>query len=485
MDLLLVNVSSKFAKKPWDNLFQFSHTINYGILALATYLSRFRYEVTIFDPATSGPDPLDVLLKEIDKYKPFAVGLSCISGFSYPETKTLATTIKQYYPETLLIVGGKDHVGTLAHQVLLDCPAIDVVVRGDGELVLLRLLTALERGDPLTSIPNLVLRHCGEILSTQADPTFVASDIPMLDYRLYPSFDLFPLSIEVGRGCPYRCSFCVSARTPVRKKPVPAIIEEAVRIADLLCSDSPKIYLETPMFLMTDVEIGQLARLRKRSEILFTWRAQMRVDYLNSRRLRLLSNAGLRVIDLGFESGSPEILLRMNKTKDPARYLAKTEEILRTADSCGILIKLNVLFYIGERQETLTETWSFLERNRRYVHALSAYPLLLYPGMDFSGVLDEQLKLFGGRIEMTQPWLDRRVFPVYPSSHFTYDQLLDEGLRMARNFQDAEAYFLQKTYGYFSPTTTFEDFMREVKILGAERLPFRVIERSNNGCTKE
>ncbi len=91
MDLLLVNIPIDLGKKPYDLVFPFLKRLNFGILAIASYMKKQGFEVGIFDPqAYPEEDYLSCLLQKIEYYSPLVVGLSCISGFSYPLCKKIS-----------------------------------------------------------------------------------------------------------------------------------------------------------------------------------------------------------------------------------------------------------------------------------------------------------------------------------------------------------------------------------------------------------
>jgi hypothetical protein len=98
----------------------------------------------------------------------------------------------------------------------------DVLVRGEGEVTLCRLLDALDGAvltvDPvaLASIPGLTFRHpgTGDLVQT-AEPERVADLDALPSPYLTGEFDhidpaawVFAVSIETNRGCPYGCTFC-------------------------------------------------------------------------------------------------------------------------------------------------------------------------------------------------------------------------------------------------------------------------------------
>jgi hypothetical protein len=204
----------------------------------------------------------------------------------------------------------------------------------------------------------------------------------------------------------------------------------------------------------------------------FTWRTETRVEYLTPQRVPLLAAAGLRVIDLGLESACPEILLRMGKTRNPVVYLQKAAQGLQAAYEAGILVKLNILFYVGETRETLRTTLAFLEDHLPYVSSVSAYPLLLYPGSSLESGIADDIAQVGGSIVHTASWEQRHLWPVNVSSEWSYEDLQEVGLQFTKAFQTQETFFHKKQYGYFSPAVSEEMFSSAVQHLGREHLPF-------------
>jgi len=473
--ILLVNIPSDSGKKSYDKAFPFSKTINFGLLSIATYLKDKGLDVLIFDPFSKYyRDYKRGIVSEIQETMPLAIGLSCISGFNYPPLKSISILLKKKFPDIPIITGGKDHVGLIPQEVLLDCGEIDIVIRGEAEIIIYKLMESIINKQPISGIPNIVYRdENGNIKETPIVNSLILDTIPSLDYRLYPNYLSFPPSIEVSRGCPHSCKFCVHTGTKIRKKPVAQIIEDVGVIIQLYKIQNPCLYFETPIFSFNNTEIEELIDLKKGKEVQFTWRTETRVDYLSPDRINRLAKAGLKVIDLGLESGVPEILARMNKTQNPEKYLKSAAIALKSAYENDIIIKINLLFYIGETRKTLIETIKFLEQNQQYVQSVSAYPLIAYPGMIDNVGLQSELESFGGSIDQSKKWKERHLMAVNPSDEFTYRELDEEiGILIGKSYQSIQTFYNQKIYGYFPHNVSYSEFETVAKSFGIEKLPF-------------
>src|SRR5438094_545621 len=187
-------------------------------------------------------------VRELDTFKPRAVGFSLNYLANVPEVLDLAVATRSRRPETFIFAGG--HSASFITGELLEHAggALDCIVRGEGEITAPRVLEAL--GDPrLDTVPGVVTR-------TGAGPA--ATMLEDLD-RFPPARDLTRhrrryfigvldpcASAEFTRGCPWDCSFC-SAWTfygrSYRKASAEGAAEDLARIA------------EPNVFLVDDVAI--------------------------------------------------------------------------------------------------------------------------------------------------------------------------------------------------------------------------------------
>ena len=79
----------------------------------------------------------------------------------------VARILKRVRPGAFIVVGGPE-VGPIAEQVLAEQPAIDAVVRGEGEVTLPDLLHSLVRGGDPASVPGVTSRVTAPIASWPA-----------------------------------------------------------------------------------------------------------------------------------------------------------------------------------------------------------------------------------------------------------------------------------------------------------------------------
>ncbi|MCM0084394.1 B12-binding domain-containing radical SAM protein [Geomonas sp. Red32] len=126
-------------------------------------------------------------------------------------TLKLASDLKKVDPQLFVVLGGPE-VSFGSFELMQQNPAIDCIVRGEGEVTCRRLLEALLNREPLDAIPGLSYREDEE---TVANPE--AEAIAELDTLPSPfQAGLADLSkplvyYETSRGCPFSCAFCLSS----------------------------------------------------------------------------------------------------------------------------------------------------------------------------------------------------------------------------------------------------------------------------------
>ena len=112
-------------------------------------------------------------LKDLQEMKPKGVGISCTAIAQAEETIRLSELIKSYDPEILVFLGG--YFPTIyCEEIFSRTDAVDLIVRGEGELPALLIVDHIEKGrSPLTEhIPNLVWKKNGDLCRTKQEKPF-------------------------------------------------------------------------------------------------------------------------------------------------------------------------------------------------------------------------------------------------------------------------------------------------------------------------
>lgn len=174
-------------------------------------------------------EPIDSLLEKIDD--PSVVAFSTyLWNSNY--NKEAARRIKEKYPDCVIVFGGH-HVAP-GGGLLEECPQIDYLLHGEGEVTFRRLLRALIGLDRAEDIPGISVRTENGILTT---PEAVACECDFPSPYLEGYFDrilvenpdlVFMALIETSRGCPNSCAYCdwSSMKSKIRKFPIERVYGE-------------------------------------------------------------------------------------------------------------------------------------------------------------------------------------------------------------------------------------------------------------------
>lgn len=140
---------------------------------------------------------------------------------------SLAQTLKTIYPNRLIFFGGPE-VSFDTESLMIQAPWVDMVIRGEGELIFPEMIEALVQGKSLAGLPGLVWRDQGGIHSAKQHMAPSPSTWPVLYHpqASLPDPDRIAY-IEGSRGCPYACAFCLSsAVTGVRYLPLDDLLPQ-------------------------------------------------------------------------------------------------------------------------------------------------------------------------------------------------------------------------------------------------------------------
>lgn len=372
-----------------------------GLLSLASPLQQAGYEVKIIDAAIV-TDYLATIEKEIDGALCF--GVSLLTGPMIVDAIAAGRLVKRLRPELPVVFGGW-HPTLLPEQTLRE-DFVDIVVRHQGEITFLELVRRLDHGQSLELLPGCWFRQDGRIHQNPDRPTAALHSLPAPAYDL-ADFDAYErvsgervLPYASSVGCPYACHYCTDTVFYNRRfnaYSAQRVVEEVTAL--VARHRLRKVALFDSNFLVDTRRAADIARGFIASGQRFEWTFQASTDLLcrmTDDEVRLLGESGVSHIGFGTESGSKEVLAKMNK---PHQRVPDMMETARKCREAGIRTTFNLIFgYPGEterdRQQTLRVMGGIAERFDNVTFSpniFTPYPgITIWPELRGLGVKEPQ-----------------------------------------------------------------------------------------------
>ena len=343
-----------------------------------------------FDPSIIESDILDLdaeaVADRVIAARPAFVGITLFTVGVFQSVK-IARRIKAHLPETKIIVGGP-HISSMGVETIERFSAFDVAVSGEGERIIVKLLEAVRRGEHLGTVEGVIYRDDGHVRVIPPPETpNVLDDLP------FPAWDLLPMfphayklavydyprgpvaTIAASRGCPFHCKFCDTSTFGARVRfYTPAKIIEMMHHLNSKYGVRHVLFVDD-LFLASRLRATDFCNRLIESGLKMTWSCAARVDTVRQDLLALMRRAGCWQISFGLETGSDELLRKMDKHA----AVEKSEQAVKWTNDAGIRVKgLFMLGYPGEDQETIALTKAFVRRIPMTIMNLTKFTP--YPG---------------------------------------------------------------------------------------------------------
>jgi radical SAM superfamily enzyme YgiQ (UPF0313 family) len=270
---------------------------------------------------------------------------------------------------------------------------IDIVARFEYDFTVRDIAEAVEDGKNFQSINGISYKENGKSIHNP-NRTFSTSEelnkIPFvsevyknhlnikdyfLGHTLYPMVQIF-----TGRGCPNQCTFCSWPKTLMGRKYRVRSVENVVDEFESVANELPEvkeIFIEDDTFTINKRRVKEVCSEIRRRNLSIMWSCNARAD-LDYETMKAMKEAGCRLLDVGYESGSDEILKNIRKgiTTDDSRKFTKD------AKRAGLMILADFIFGMpGETKETAEKTIRFAKEVKpNIVQFAVATPI---PGTEF------------------------------------------------------------------------------------------------------
>jgi len=332
----------------------------------------------------------EVLFPAIAELKPALVGISMVFANQSVQALVLGRMIKTRFADIHVTLGGAYlsqwvmAAGDQQVEQLLSCA--DSIVCGEGEQAFTDLLASvLAKQDP-AGLPNLVCRQADDqqlIRFQELNYTDIASQPPPdftdldLDAYLTPQ-TIIPYCIS--RGCYWgRCVFCQNRYGDYRMRRYQTVsVEKAVAEMSRLADQYGSHHFNFSNDVVDPVYLKKLSQAILDSGRTFIWNTDLRAEKaFDAETCRLMADAGLKTVAIGFESGCQKTLDAMDKGK----RVEIVAEVMGNLYAAGVATQAMGIFGMpGESEADGQETVRFLEANADVISYYVMGLLMVLPG---------------------------------------------------------------------------------------------------------
>lgn len=252
----------------------------------------------------TGPEVVEASAQRLARLSADTYGFS-VQCVDLPVVLPIARRVKVLLPDVRIILGG--HQATLlGSRLLAKFPFVDEVVQGAGE----------------------------EYLGLPADQWIEPAYDLAPDFERYARVSRRPTGlVEVGRGCPYDCSYCsipAALGRRVQHKPVDRIVREVRLLVERGCTN---VHFVHDTLTLNRGFVSSLTTALETHCREVTWSGMTRADLVDPDLLSALSRSGCRSILVGLDSVDNRSLSLIGKR---ARRYPRLIDLVRWHESADI-----------------------------------------------------------------------------------------------------------------------------------------------------
>lgn len=303
---------------------------NLAVYSLKAYAKAFASEIEIAEYTIN--QQTDDILMDLYKRQPDMLCFSCyIWNLRYVEE--LIREIHKILPETVLWAGGPE-VSYDSRNVLERLPELTGVMKGEGEKTFLELLNCYHGKekiqDDLEDVTGITFRRAdGVIVENEWREIMDLSEVPFV----YEDMTLFENKIiyyESSRGCPFRCSYCLSSVDKcLRFRSLDLVRKELQFFLD---AKVPQVkFVDRTFNCRHEHSMEVWSYIKEHDNGVTNFHFEISADLLNEEEIALIRSMrpGLIQLEIGVQSTNPETIREIRRTmkfEEVARIVRKLNE---------------------------------------------------------------------------------------------------------------------------------------------------------------
>ncbi len=299
-----------------------------GLRYISEYCRQQGNEVALIEETINTPvlTVLEKLMKEQADVYAFSVHI-----WNKLVVYRLISMLKKLRPQAVVIVGGPE-VAFDAVKIFSEQPAIDYIVQGEGELVVVRLLNALQKK---TAIPPHIAYMDNGRVNINGGVT-VIQDLTILPFP-YP--DLLQVInehkivyYECSRGCPFHCSYCLSGISrSVRRRPVDMVLQDMERF---IKAGTPLVKFVDRTYNLDEEYFLPIMEYLAAADTKTVFHFEIKADLITSKVLAFLKSVpkGRFQLEIGIQTTNRATLHAINRRDNWEKLAYNVKELLQAGN---------------------------------------------------------------------------------------------------------------------------------------------------------
>ena len=398
---------------------------------------------------------MDAVLEDIISKSPKCIIFSCyIWNISY--VGSLIRNIKKILPETVIALAGPE-VSYNPGSILDENPAADIICTGEGEIVFPQLQDGIINNN-LDDVEGICFRHGKNVV---CNPVISEYNINNQKFPYYDIEDVKDriLYYETSRGCPFKCSYCISG------------ISNSVRLMDI-----EKVRESFEIFFKHNVKQVKLVDRtfnypNKRAVSIIKIMLELKSKYpdsqtsfhcelnpllINKEFAETVSTApkGFIQFEIGIQSTNPETLKTINREVNMDKQF----------DNITMLTNIkNAKVYVDLIAGLPYETYEIFKKSFNDIYSLDADCIHLgFLKILKGSYMEKTSKLHGIKYQ------DNAPYKILKSDYITYNQLchLEKIEKLIDTYNNSENFSHSVKYGvscFSSPYSFYDEFCTFLK----------------------
>lgn len=293
------------------------------------------------------------LINKIVSYNPSIVSFYCRCT-DYHVSIDIAKKIKTY-DENVRVSFGGPQAELVADETLRFFKCVDFVCCSEGESTIIPFLCgALGRNMyEISSVDGLVYRDAkGRIIHNKMPKLLESNYKHTVNYYDLIPIDVFSeshrITLDVGRGCPFSCSFCSTKTFWKQKFRLRNIVDVVNEIEFVKSRYRINVFdLDHDLFTVDKQKVMEFCNELNRRNLNIRWYCSSRIDTIDYSIIDVMVASGLDKIMFGIETASPRMQIVINKKLNLKECMDKVQYCIRK----GVKVIASFMYGIPEDAE--------------------------------------------------------------------------------------------------------------------------------------